>query len=210
MILSKTQRRQFLELCLKKAQYNPFDGKERLQELSQYVLPKLNLITPHAVCGAWAANNYASPRATQDVDLLVRENDLDNIVFELQEQGYSVDGPLELCAKDQVGPMFGFRLIKLQSDFPIVDILTSEDSWVEEAIASADKDPSDNPVVSIPYLVLMKMDARAQDMADIIRILGKAKGEVLAKTKDLIIKYLPNSIDNFASLHLMASIESGK
>ena len=210
MLLSKIQRKKFLELCLKKASFDPNHHRRRLRQLSVYTLPNLNLLTPYVVCGAWAANNYMAPRNTQDVDILTTTENLENILTELELQGYVLDGPLELSGKDRLGPLYGARMVKPDTPYPIIDVLTSEDTWVAKAIGEAKLDPSGNKVLSIPYLVLMKIDARARDMADLVSILGNAGGETLERTKDLIFKYLPNSLDDFASLVLMAKIESGK
>ena len=210
MLLSKAQRRQFLEICLKKASYNPANCRRRLQELSTYYLPNLNLLSPHVICGAWAANSYMAPRNTQDIDLLTTEESYEDLVEELELRDYVVDGPLELAPKDRMSSLYGVRLVKPTAKYPVIDVLTSPDPWIQNAINEAKRDPNGNKVLSIPYLVLMKMDARLRDMSDLVSVLGAADGTALGQAKDLILRYLPNSLDDFANLVLLAKIESGK
>ena len=209
MLLSKAQRKQFLEICLRKASYPTTNDRGRLRELSTYALPNLSLLTSHAVRGAWAANNYMAPRNTQDIDLLTTETEYQQLLDELELRGYAIEGSLELAPKGRMEPMYVARLINSSVDYPIIDVLTSPDNWVRAALTDATQDPHGNKVLSIPYLVLMKMDARMRDMSDITAILGDADGATLARTKDLVLRYLPNSLDDFANLVLLAKIEAG-
>lgn len=210
MRISKEYRKMFLELCLKQASFSYTNTDERIKELSQYLLPKINLSVPFIICGAWAANNYMAPRATQDVDIIVRPEDLDNAVDELKSKGYTLDGTIEVEPRNSLKELHGFRLVNQGSLVPIIEILTCKDEWLEEAYIDSNTDLSGNKVLSIPYLTLMKIDRRAKDAADLTQILGHATGDVLEKTKDVILKHNPNCTDDLANIVLIGKIEAGK
>lgn len=55
----------------------------------------------------------------------------------------------------------------------VLDVLASPQSWAACALADAAPDHDGNPIVPLPYLVLMKLDsARGVDQGDLQRMLG--------------------------------------
>lgn len=185
---------------------------ENLRNNSSYNLDKLNIFTEYVICGAWAANNYQVPRNTQDLDLLVEEDNLDRITEEILHMGYHFDFDLYVPPKETISQIYGKRFLyssdKLVKN-TIIDVLTSPDEWVSDAIRDRQYDNRNNPIISIPYLTLMKIEGRAKDLADLTEILGLARGDVLEMTKKVIEKYLPNQIDDLATIVLLGKIQHG-
>lgn len=89
-----------------------------------------------------------------------------------------------------------------------IDVLEGEEVWWSEALAEAQTnlDGQGLPVVPLRYLVLMKYQSgRAQDLADIERMLGQSNDSQLTAIRALFQKQLPNDVEYLESL-----IELGK
>ena len=209
MLLNETQRKKFLEICLRRASPNPSPAAEQqLQATSAYTLPKLNILTPYLVCGAWAVNNYAVPRYTPEVDLLVRPEDLENIVTELTLRGYTIVDSWSLSERRDKD-FYGCRLESTRESTLTLDILTTTADWLEEAFAEAEQDPNGNPVLSLSYLVLTKINGRPRDLADLVATFKRISGRTLTRAKDVLLQHNPRAVDELAKLVLLAKIESG-
>ena len=73
------------------------------------------------------------------------------------------------------------------NDGTSLDVLEFEGDWVTEAITSPNYSPDGLPVISLPYLILMKLMAgHSQDIADISRMLGVAEDLQLEQVKKVI------------------------
>ena len=202
-------RKLFLRMSLERVAYSEDQQMQNLQEVSQgFVLPRLNLDTPYVIMGAHAANHYQAPRHTEDVDVLVEEENYPAICAELTAQGYRFE--LELQVRDCFVEMYGARYVKNTGENRIIDVITCSHEWVERAIAAAVRDRGGNLVLSIPFLVLSKIKGRTKDMSDLSMILGYAQGDTLAKTKDLLRTYAPDALDDLASLVFIGKAYSGR
>lgn len=103
----------------------------------------------HVVVGGLAVGAWGHPRATKDVDLLVREKD----VFE---------GSIFLTFKPG---------IPIEADGVAIDYLTVESLKISD-LQSTPRRESDAEVVPIEVLVAMKLMAkRSQDYADIVALI---------------------------------------
>ena len=68
-----------------------------------------------------------------------------------------------------------------------LDVLESDATWVAAAVASQRRAPDGLPIIDLPYLVLMKLEAsRAQDLADVSRMLGGTSEEELEPVRQVV------------------------
>lgn len=135
---------------------------------------------PWAVVGAAATRLYMPERLTDDLDVLVRE-------------------------EDEAGAKARTRDI----GFP-VDILTGREAWTDAALAEAadNRDAQNLPILPLPYLVLMKFQAsRVQDVADISRMLGQASQASLARVRTVFAHWLPGETEDLESLIALGQLE---
>jgi hypothetical protein len=96
------------------------------------------------------------------------------------------------------------------ADQTSLDVLEDEDSWVKEAIAHPNYAPDGLPIISLPYLILMKLSAsRTQDLADISRMLGLAQEKELVQIREVIKTYLPTAQEDLESLIVLGKLELG-
>lgn len=90
-------------------------------------------------------------------------------------------------------------------------MLLGDSPWLEEALASPRRDAAGYPVLDLPYLVLMKMaSSRAQDIADIVRMLGLASEEEVARVREVVARYAPEEAEDLDSLIYLGQLEMGK
>ena len=63
-----------------------------------------------------------------------------------------------------------------------MDVIFGDEQWLKDALAQPKRDPVGYPVIGLPYLILLKMGAqRAQDWADISRMLGLASDDAIGR-----------------------------
>ena len=139
------------------------------------LLTKLGIA--HALVGGLAVGLYGHPRATKDVDYLV-----DNSAFASLE-------PILVYRKELAG------VVKMG----VVDLLAIPKSRMVLQDLLELPAPGAIPVIDLPALVLMKLDAgRPQDMADIEAVLdtGVDSGEIGA----FLALNAPDLGDRFAEL----------
>jgi hypothetical protein len=68
--------------------------------------------------------------------------------------------------------------------------------------------PDNQPVVDLPYLILMKLEAsRTNDLSDISRMLGQASERELDEVRKVIEMYDPNSLEDLESLIQLGKLE---
>jgi hypothetical protein len=121
---------------------------------------------PWAVIRGVATRHYMPERAMQDLEVLVHRASSHLVNETLAAAGYARIAELKISGAtwQTAGGVY-------------VDIVESGDPWVPEALAqaTANRDLQGLPILPIEYLVLMKFQAgRAQDLADISRMLGLA------------------------------------
>lgn len=152
-----------------------------------------------AVVGAVATRAYMPERATQDLDILVAVTDRERVRACLERTGFlSVQ---ELA----IGGMTWRSL-----EGALVDVIESHAPWVPDALRSLRQDPQGLPILDLPYLVLMKVEAgRAQDLADAARMLGIASEPRHQETRDLFRRWFPDALDDLESLITLGRLEMG-
>jgi len=92
----------------------------------------------------------------------------------------------------------------------LVDVIESHAPWVADALRSLAQDPQGLPVLELPCLVLMKVEAgRAQDLADTARMLGAASEVRRQETRELFRRWLPDALDDLERLITLGRLEMG-
>ena len=155
--------------------------------------------TPFVIVGGIATRLYMPERMTDDLDILIWAENSDRIYEELEQAGSQRVGALNIGGST-------WRL----SDGTILDVLEFEQAWVADAIAYPNFSPDGLPVIALPYLVLMKLQAsRSQDLADISRMLGGADEEMLNSVRSVIGIYLSDALEDLESLIALGQLEMG-
>ncbi len=142
------------------------------------------------IAGDVATRAYMPERMTKDLDILVRAAEETAVLARLQTAGYEVVESLAI-------PGYLLR----SPEGMEIDLLLGNQPWLEEALAQPEYDPAGYPVLALPYLILMKMDAsRGRDLGDITTMLGWANDEALDKTRTVVAKYNPQDSEDLESL----------
>ncbi len=140
--------------------------------------------------GGVATRAYMPERMTKDMDVLVRYDEGAEVVERLKQAGYTVVSKLAV-------PGYLLR----SPDGVQIDVLFGKYKWLEEALARHGYDPAGYPVISLPYLVVLKLAAlRAQDTADVSRMVGWADDETLNEVRKVVARYSPEDVDDLESL----------
>lgn len=142
------------------------------------------------VVGGVATRNYMPERMTRDLDILVRERDSEAVIAKLEAAEYKLDAQLSIPG-----------VLMFSPDGVEVDVLFGNAPWLEDALKNVSTDPAGYPTIALPYLILLKMDAqRAQDWADVSRMLGWASEADLDKVREVFRKYAPQDVEDLESL----------
>jgi hypothetical protein len=198
------RRRILIEICRRRIRPGTGSGFEFLQRRTAMNLwPDLRPVLegiPWAITGGVATRAYMPERVTQDMDILVRRQDGDEVKQRLEEAGYCYISPLAVP---------GF--LACSPEGVEVDVILGDASWVEEALAHPREDAAGYPVLDLPYLVLMKMaSSRAQDVADTARMLGLASEGELVRVREVVARYAPEEAEDLESLIYLGQVEMGK
>lgn len=160
-------------------------------------LQRLLQDVPFVVVGAMAARLYMPERMTLDTDVLVLVDDLAACEQILEGMGCRKLGPLSIGGASWELP-----------DGAELDVIVSDASWAHRAIAEAVTDPSGLPTIALPYLVVMKLlSGRAQDIADLTRILGGADEEALQLVREAVAAYVPDAVEDIESMVILGRME---
>ena len=143
-----------------------------------------------AIVGGVATRAYMPERMTKDLAILVHQNDKDTVLARLQQAGYQMIEHLAI-------PGYSLR----SPEGIEVDVLFSDDTWLQDALRQPVLDPAGYPVISLPYLILLKMGAqRTQDWADVSRMLGLATDAELDAVRAVVARYTPDDSEDLESL----------
>ena len=149
------------------------------------------------VVGGVATRAYMPERATQDLDIIVYQSDIDEALKLLQNADYQLISTLAIAGYSLRSP-----------EGTDLDVLSSTETWFEQAWQSRSHDPAGYPILPLPYLVLMKLNSsRTQDMSDIARMLGLASKEDIKKVKEVVNLYSPQDIKDIESLVYLGKLE---
>src|SRR5574337_42466 len=152
-----------------------------------------------AVVGAVATRAYMPERATQDLDILVAATDRERTRVCLERAGFLSVQTLAIGGMTWRSP-----------EGVLVDVIESQAPWVSDGLRSLQQDPQGLPVLDLPYLVLMKVEAgRAQDLADAARMLGSASEPRHQETREIFRRWLPDALDDLESLITLGRLEMG-
>jgi len=92
------------------------------------------------------------------------------------------------------------------------NVIEGQEAWWPEAIqaAQANRDGQGQPVLTLSWLVLMKYaSGRAQDLADIDRMIGQADDQTIAAIRRVFDRYLPTETEDLNSMIELARLERG-
>lgn len=152
---------------------------------------------PWAVAGGVATRAYMPERTTRDLDILVRREDGGEVRGRLEAAGYEFITALAI-------PGFLVR----SPEGVEVDVILGDYPWLEEALAHPRQDPAGLPVLDLPHLVIMKIDAsRARDLGDLATMLGLASDEELERVRAVAARHAPDVVDDLESLIYLGKVE---
>lgn len=142
------------------------------------------------IIGGVATRAYMPERMTKDLDILVHMDDGDAVITKLKDAGYRVSSQLAVPG-----------YLMLSPDGVEVDVLFGDTPWLRKALAHPSKDQAGYPVIGMPYLVILKMNAqRTRDMGDLGTILGWASDSELDEVRAVVAEYSPEDSDDLESL----------
>jgi hypothetical protein len=138
-------------------------------------------------------------RTTQDLDILVGASDHEEVRVRLQRTGFLPVQALVIGGMTWRSP-----------EGALVHVIESQAPWVPDALRSLRQDPQGLPVLDLPYLILMKVEAgRAQDLADAARMLGAASEVRREETREPFRRWLPEALEDVESLIALGRLEMG-
>ena len=150
-----------------------------------------------AIIGGVATRAYMPERMTKDLDILVHRDDGDAVITKLKKAGYRMAAQLAVPG-----------YLMLSPEGVEVDVLFGSHPWLKKALAHPAKDPAGYPVIGLSYLILLKMAAqRAQDWADVSRILGWASDADLNEVRAVVKEYTPEDLEDLESLIFLGKKE---
>ncbi len=155
---------------------------------------------PWAVTGAAATRLYMPERSTQDLDVVVLAKDVAEVRRRLEAAGYALKGELAIGGSAWTAP-----------DGTPVDVIEGREAWWPQALAEAagNRDAQGLPVLTLPYLVLMKLLAgRVQDVADVARMLGHAAEDAIASVRAVIAAHAADLLEDLESLITLGKLEA--
>lgn len=142
---------------------------------------------PHAIIGGHAISIHGHPRTTSDVDILVSPTHAKTVA--------------ERMALSDISTLTIGGLSGTAPNGTPVDLVSLNEPWADEAIATAVNTPH-GKVVAKPYLVLMKLWASrgAQDDTDMLYTLKGMSDQEVQQVRDLVKKHLPNEVEDLESM----------
>jgi hypothetical protein len=193
-------RQKFIQLTLKRVKPGSGSTHEFLKTRTwrRQVTDLRQIIqVNYVIVGGVATRLYMPERMTDDLDILIHEDEAERAYQNLHEQMARRMGDLSIGGTSWELP-----------DKTILDIITSQREWVTTALSDPRMGADGQPVISLPYLVLMKLEAsRTTDISDISRMLGLASEVELNEVRKTIEIYDPNSLEDLESLIQLGKIE---
>jgi hypothetical protein len=143
-----------------------------------------------AIVGGVATRAYMPERMTKDLDIIVRKDDGEAVIARLKKAGYKITSRLAVPG-----------YLMLSPDGVEVDVIFGDYPWLRKALAQPAQDPAGYPVVKLPYLILLKMEAqRARDLGDLGTMLGWASDAELDEVRAVVARYAPEDSEDLESL----------
>jgi hypothetical protein len=193
-------RQKFIAISLRRVKPGSGSTSEFLatRSWSKKVTDLRDLInTSYVIVGGVATRLYMPERMTDDLDILIHSSQVEQVYAHLSEQKVRYIGDLSIGGTSWELP-----------GRVILDIISSDRPWVKIALLSPRISPDNQPVIDLPYLVLMKMEAsRTTDLSDISRMLGQASDQELDEVREVFKTYDPNSLEDLESLIQLGKLE---
>jgi hypothetical protein len=194
-------RKQFITLVRKRVQPGSGSSLEFLDTRTwNYPVTNIRSIiqsTPFVVVGGVATRLYMPERMTLDLGILILTSDALQLYQELLAGGATREGNLSIGGSS-------WRL----PDNTLLDVIESNQPWVIQAIQNHNLSPDDLPIIPLPYLVVMKMQAsRTQDLTDISRMLGGADETALNQVRTAVRSYCVDAVEDLESLIQIGKLE---
>lgn len=200
---SKDRRKIYIQLAIKRCRPGSGSSLEFLKTRT-WNHPVANLTkiiqkTRFVVVGGIATRLYMPERMTDDLDILVLTNDATTLYQELGQAGSKKVGDLSIGGSTWLLP-----------DNTLLDVIESESAWVNSALTYPESSPDGLPIIALPYLVIMKLQAsRSQDIADITRMLGGADETALNLVRNAVKTYMHDAVEDLESLIMLGKLEFG-
>jgi len=199
--MTPEQRRQYLLMAERRAKRGSGSDPRVLRERTEaFGSPDLRCLlgrVEFVVVGGLATRLYMPERMTLDVDILIRRVDVLAVEAALRGGGFEKKGGLSVGGSTWS-----------MGDRGILDVVALDEPWVEEALRAPVRGKDGLPYIALPYLVLMKLGAsRAQDLADISRMLGGAGDEAIEQARRLVRLYRSQDIEDLNSLIRLGQLE---
>ena len=154
---------------------------------------------PWAVAGAVATRHYMPERRTRDLDVVVAVADMAAARRQMAGVGFTRVGSLGIGGDSWRGP-----------NGEEIDVLECGAPWCASALIAAqgNRDAQGLPILPLPYLTLMKLaSGRAQDIADVSRMLGQASDASLDHVRSAIARYAPADREDVETLIVLGKME---
>lgn len=193
-LTARQVRRLMIDMSLKNGKPGTGSSHEFMRRRTAMIVwPDLRPILKDmrwAIVGGVATRAYMPERVTKDLDILVREKDGDDVIKQLQNAGFRLISQLAVPGYLMVAP-----------DGTELDIIFGKYPWLKEALANCGQDPAGYPVIKLPYLVMMKMEAqRVRDLGDLGSMLGWASDTDLDEVRAVVAKYAPEDLEDLEAL----------
>jgi hypothetical protein len=193
-------RQQFIQMTLRRVKPGSGSNLEFLKRRSwsKPVSDLRQIINvPYVIVGGVATRLYMPERMTDDLDILIHDSRSAEAYHHLVQQQAIRLGELSIGGTSWELP-----------DKTILDIITSDLAWVAPALLHPRTGPDLQPVIDLPYLVIMKLAAsRTTDLSDISRMLGQASDSELDEVRKIVEIYDFNSLEDLESLIQLGKIE---
>ena len=185
------RRRIYIQMAKKRVR--PGSGPETLWART-WRRPVFDLRTittvPFIAIGGVATRLYAPERVTDDLDILIEAKNAAPLAADIEQAG-------------------GISHCELNG--MTLDVREEDALWAAEAIGNHASAPNGLPVISLPYLVLMKMQSnRGIDMGDLTRVLGAADEVILAETRCVVLEELTDGMEDLEGLIYLGRLEYGQ
>jgi len=195
------RRKHFIALVMKRVQPGTGSGLDFLEQRTymQSVIDLKTIIskTPFVIVGGLATRLYMPERLTLNLNILVLTQQASQLYHELERAGSKRVGQLNIEGSQWELP-----------DGTSLDVLETQEHWATVAIATPNPGLDGLPYITLPYLVLMKLQAsRSQDLADVSRMMGGAPESALTEVRKVIQAYLPSACEDLESLIMLGQLE---
>jgi len=152
-----------------------------------------------AVAGDVAIRAYGPERHTRDLDVVILKRDSLQARNRLKASGH------ELVQELAIGGS-----VWRDADGEMIDVIELDAPWSEDALGDLGRDAQGLPVLSLPYLTLMKVaSGRTQDLADVSRMMGLASEADRARVASLFSTWMPEALEDLKALIELGVLEWG-